>query len=79
MHRGQAELVPAQTEELALLVHVGACAVEAVPPAVVLADELPGVAAGLVTGRALPDQLVAPVPAHVVEGPDPAVQCRVTR
>src|SRR5262249_58920093 len=24
--------------------------------------------------RAFPDQLVAPVPAHVVEGPDPAVQ-----
>src|SRR5262245_4826320 len=51
-----------------LLVHVRARAVEAVPPAMVLADELSGAAAGLVTGRAFPQQLVARVPADVVEG-----------
>ena len=63
-----------QVEELVLLVHVGARAVEAVAPAVVLADELPGVAAGLVAGRAVPHELVAAVPADVVEGPDPPVR-----
>src|SRR5262245_16678750 len=65
VHRSQAELFLAQIEELVLLVHVGAGAVEAVPPAMVLANEPARVAAGLVTGRAFPDQLVAPVPAHV--------------
>src|SRR5262249_301023 len=73
VHRGEAQFVLAQIEELVLLVDVRARAVEAVPPAVVLADELPGVAAGLVTWRFLPQQLVAAVPAYVVEGSDPAL------
>src|SRR5262245_51870930 len=47
---------------------------EIVPPAMVLAHEPPGVAARLVTGRAFPNRPVAPMPAHVVEGPDSAVQ-----
>src|SRR5262249_47348432 len=68
VHRGQAELVLAQIEELALLMHVGAPAVDAVPPAMVLADELSGAAAGLAMGRAFPQQFVAAVPADVVEG-----------
>src|SRR5262249_49532129 len=73
VHRGEAQFVLAQIEELVLLVDVRARAVEAVPPAVVLADELPGVAAGLVSGRALTQQVVAAVPAYVVEGPAPAL------
>src|SRR5262249_12365341 len=73
MHRGEAEPILSELEELAFLVNVGARPVEAVPPAMVLAHELPGAPAGLLAGRAVPQQLVPAVPADVVESPHATV------
>src|SRR5262249_46935817 len=55
-------------EELALLLHERAPAVEAVAPAVVLAHELATGALRLFARELVPDELVAAVAADVVEG-----------
>ena len=70
-HQAVAALV--EVEELALLLHEGEVAVEVVAPAVVLAGELPADAAGLLLREVVPHQLVAAVPADVVERLDLAV------
>src|SRR5262249_7546394 len=64
------ELRLVDAEELALLQHVGELPVEVVPPAVILAGELPAAAARLGARIVVPDELVAAVTAHVVEGAD---------
>ena len=61
-------------EELVLLVHERAAAVEAVAPPVVLARELPGDAAAVLGGLVGPHQFVAAVTAHVVKGAHLAVR-----
>src|SRR5581483_4185801 len=59
-----------EIEELVLLLHERARALEVVAPAVVLAGELATGTAGLLAGEVLPDELVAPMAAHVVERAD---------
>src|SRR5581483_2017313 len=71
--RHQAVVGLVEVEELALLLHEVEPAVEPVPPPVVLAGELPARAVDLFTGVVLPHELVAAVPADVVEGADGAV------
>ena len=63
-----------EVEELALLLHERAGAVGPVSPAVVLARELAADTLRLLVGVVLPDELVAPMPAHVVERPDLTVE-----
>src|SRR5262249_53483259 len=57
-----------EVEELVFLLHERALALQRVTPAVVLAGELAARARGLFTRVVLPHELVAPVPADVVEG-----------
>src|SRR4029077_19120114 len=71
-HEAVARLV--EVEELALLLHERAGAVGPVSPAVVLARELAADTLRLLIGVVLPDELVAPMPAHVVERPDLPVE-----
>ena len=70
VHRHQSVVGLVEVEELSLLLCEGAGAVEAVPPPVVLADELPGGPARLFPGDVVPHEFVASVPADVVKGPD---------
>jgi hypothetical protein len=73
VHRDEAVVGLVQVEELTLLLHERAPAVELVLPAVVLADELAAAAARLLAREVGPYQLVAAVAADVVEGADLAV------
>ena len=73
LHGHEPVLRLVQVEELALLLHERARAVEAVAPAVVLAGELAHGPLDLFTRVVVPHQLVAAVPAHVVEGAHLAV------
>ncbi len=72
-HRLEAVLALVDVEELILLLNEGQFAVETVAPSVVFAGELPAGAGGLLMRKVVPHQLVAPMPADVVEGPDHAV------
>ena len=67
VHRDQRVVGLVEVEELALLLHERARAVEAVAPPVVLAGELARGAARLLAREVLPHELVAAVPADVVE------------
>ena len=67
---GQPVVVPVEVEELRLLLDEGQLALGGVAPTVVLAGELAAGPAGLVTGVVVPDELVAAVPADVVEDVD---------
>src|SRR5262249_35030649 len=69
VHRDEPVAALVEAEELALLLHELERAVEAVAPPVVLAGELAARAARLVARVVAPDQLVAAVPAEVVERP----------
>ena len=73
VHRHQPEVDLVEVEELTFLLHERAGAVESVAPPVVLAGELARGAAGLVLREVRPDELVATVPADVVERADLAV------
>ncbi len=70
VHGHQPVVVLVEVEELVLLLDEVEGAVEVVAPAVVLAGELPADPGGLLLGEVVPHQLVAPVAADVVEGPD---------
>ena len=70
VHRDEAVVGLVEIEELAFLLDEGAGAVESVTPAVVLAGELTRGAARLLARKVLPHQLVATVPADVVERAD---------
>src|SRR5262249_53101855 len=63
-----------EVEELALLLDERAAAVEVVLPAVVLAHELAAAPRRFLAGIVLPDELVAPVAADVVERAHLAVE-----
>ena len=63
----QAEVVLVEVEVLLLLEDEVQGAIEAVTPAVVLAHELPTGAAGRLSRRVIPQDLVPAVPAHVVK------------
>ena len=67
VHGNQAVLGLVEVEELSLLLREGAGAVEPVAPPVVLAGELAGRSPRLLVRVVLPYELVAAVPAHVVE------------
>src|SRR6185437_1272919 len=69
-HRSQTVVGQIEVEELRLLLDKRECALQVVPPPVVLAGELTAGAASLVTGKIVPHQLVSTVAAHVVEGTD---------
>ncbi len=73
LHAGQSVVGTVEVEELLLLLHEGEFAIEGVPPPVVLARELATRTADLFARIVLPHQLVAAVPADVVERPDLAV------
>src|SRR5262245_7563402 len=70
VHRHEAVVRLVDPEELALLEDVRQATVELVPPAVVLACELPARTADLLGRVVGPHQLVAAVAADVVEGAD---------
>ncbi len=70
---GQPVVLGVEVEELRLLLHEGQLPFHGVTPAVVLAGELPAGATRLLARVVVPDQLVATVAAHVVEGADAAV------
>ena len=70
VHGSQPVFGRVEVEELRFLLDEFQGAVEVVAPAVVLAGELPAGAAGLLSGKVVPHQLVSPVPADVVEGPN---------
>ena len=73
LHGYQAELVAVEVEELRFLLHEGHRTVQCVAPSVVLTGELPAGAARLLLRVVVPDELVPPVAADVVEAPDDAV------
>ena len=68
--RHEAEVALVEVEELVLLLDERERAFEVVPPTVVLARELPAHALRLLAREVVPDELVAPVAADVVERPD---------
>ncbi len=71
--RRQAVAALVEVEELVLLLDEREVAVQAVPPGVVLAGELPAGSGGLLVGKVVPHQLVSAVPADVVVRLDRAV------